>query len=222
MSQKSIICYASIIFGIIVVGISIMLIATSVHVIDTSQVGIVYYRASGRIDTSTLYIQGTHTTGPFTRFILFPVSSISEVITLDARTGDGMTFAMSVSFQYRISATIISVLSILNTWGEDGWNDAFYFTSMDNIRKVAATFDISQLVFNRTVVESSMRTSLNQAFANEQLILDNFQLLSLTFPPDFANAISSTQGVALGVLTAARQQAQTLEKLQGLIDKSVN
>ena len=67
-----------------------------------------------------------------------------------------------------------------------------------------------------------MRTSLNQAFANEQLILDNFQLLSLTFPPDFANAISSTQGVALGVLTAARQQAQTLEKLQGLIDKSVN
>lgn len=222
MCTKRQICWAAIIGGVgVVLPIILALIITSVHVLDTSQVGLAYYYASGKVATDRLYSQGTHSVGPFSRFIVFPVSTNSEVITLNARTGDGMSFALTVSFQYRISGTLDSILTLFSRWGEGGYTDAIYLVAMNSIRDAAATFDISQFVFNRTVVESGMNAALNMDLSSEQVILDNFQLLELKFPPTFTDAISNTQGASLQINNARSQQAQTLEQLQGLIEKSV-
>lgn len=205
----------------VITAMCIILISTSVHVLDTSQVGIAYYYASGKINTEKLYTQGTHAIGPFSYFIVYPISTSSELITLNARTGDGMSFTLTVGFQYRISASLDGVLTLFKKWGKEDYATAIYFIAMNSIRDSAATFDISQFVFNRTVVESGMRSYLNLALSTEQVILDSFQLLALKFPPTFADAISNTQGAALQINAALSQQAQTLEQLQGLIDKSV-
>lgn len=222
MTAKKKICWISIIVFVgIIVPLCLALIITSVHVLDTSQVGIAYYSATGKIDSTILYSQGTHSLGPFSRFIAYPTSIVSELITLNTRTGDGLAFALTVSFQYHISPDLNSILTLLTKWGEGNYNNAIYRIAMNSIRDSCANFNISQFVFNRTQVETAMNSNLNLALSNEQVVLDNFQLLTFTYPANFANAISSTQGIALQIKTALSQQAQTLEQLQGLMQKSV-
>jgi hypothetical protein len=64
-------CGCCVCIGVVacIVILSIVLIATSVHVLDTTQMGLLYIKTTGSLDESQLYRAGTKFTKPFSYFI---------------------------------------------------------------------------------------------------------------------------------------------------------
>ena len=67
--KKKCICCSLLIAGVGILILVIVLVATSVHVLDTTEMGLLYSKPTGSLDESTLYKAGTKFTKPFTYFI---------------------------------------------------------------------------------------------------------------------------------------------------------
>jgi hypothetical protein len=67
--KKKCCCTVCIFVSIAVVILAIVLIATSIHVLDTTEMGLLYIKTTGSLDETTLYKAGTKFTKPFSYFI---------------------------------------------------------------------------------------------------------------------------------------------------------
>ena len=69
MAEKKTCCFLiTCIIGLIIILI-IVLIATSMHVLETAEMGLLYLKTSQSIVETKLYTQGTQFTKPFSKFI---------------------------------------------------------------------------------------------------------------------------------------------------------
>ena len=67
--KKKVGCCACIVFVVGLIILAIVLIATAVHVLDTTEMGLLYVKTTGSLDETTLYKAGTRFTKPFSKFI---------------------------------------------------------------------------------------------------------------------------------------------------------
>ena len=67
--KKKCCCFATVVGVGLAVILAIVLIATSIHVLDTTEMGLLYLKATGSLDETSLYRAGTKFTKPFSYFI---------------------------------------------------------------------------------------------------------------------------------------------------------
>eukprot|EP01017_Pseudomicrothorax_dubius_P004494 TRINITY_DN10916_c0_g1_i7.p1 TRINITY_DN10916_c0_g1~~TRINITY_DN10916_c0_g1_i7.p1 ORF type:complete len:175 (-),score=23.91 TRINITY_DN10916_c0_g1_i7:264-788(-) len=77
-----------------------------------------------------------------------------------------------------------------------------------------STFDI---VTNRSLLESEMRSDLANALQNYSASVSNFQLLNIEFPDAFTSAISETQSSDIRSQTAALNNTKVQNDVNGQV-----
>lgn len=202
---------------ILVLALIITLIATSIKVLEATEIGVVYNYALAKLNRGQLYKQGTHATGPFTRMIAFPIDLQTVDIDLSARTKDGMAIVVNISYQYKINSGLDDVVGLLEKWGEGNYKLAFLRISREVLRDVVSEFNASSFTSDRAVVDETMKNRLNEEFSNEFANVDNFQFLNVNFPAAYNSMISQTQEEALRANEVLNDQKRIEEEMSGLI-----
>jgi len=114
---------------VLIIAISITLIATSIHGLSATDVGLDISDAFRDVNRGQLFKQGTHSLGPFHRFIEYPtdVQSVqfdaANANILNVRTKDGMALNITLSYQFRVIPSLTGILQMFDDWGEDSWRD---------------------------------------------------------------------------------------------------
>lgn len=219
--KKCILCTIGTIFCVLLVAISITLIATSIKGLSATTVGLDIAQATRSQNRQTLFKQGTHTLGPFHRFAEYP----TEVQTvqfngLNVRSKDGMGLTINVSYQFRIVSSLNGVLSLFDSWGEGSWKDPLQKIAKSTIRDSCSTFTVVSFVFNRSDVDTKLRADQTTAFTNNNVNLDNFQLLEVTFPTAYSEVITSTQEETIKITEAENAQATKVKEYDGQVAKA--
>lgn len=88
-----------------------------------------------------------------------------------------------------------------------------------NTRTAVSKFEVSEIVFDRSSVDTQLRIDLNAKLSEEGATVDNFQLLEIDFPAEYEKAISDTQNEQLKIDIAKNEQNKTIEELEGLKNK---
>lgn len=202
---------------IVALALIITMIATSIKVLEATEIGVVYNYSLAKLNEGKLYKQGTHATGPFTSMISYPVDLQTVDFDLQARTKDGMAIVVSVSYQYRIKNSLEDILGLLKKWGKNNHQIAFIRISQEKLRDVVSDFKASSFTSDRAIVDETMRKKLDDAFNTEFANVDNFQFLNVNFPTQYNNMISETQEVALKANQIANDQKRIEEEMNGLI-----
>ena len=204
---------------IIVLALIITLIATSIKVLEATEIGVVYNYSLASLNENRLYLQGTHATGPFTRMISFPIDLQTVDFDLNARTKDGMAIVVSISYQYKINNGLEDVLGLLKKWGEGNYKLAFLRISREVLRDVVSEFNANSFTSDRAVVDETMKNKLNDEFNKEFARIDNFQFLNVNFPSAYNDMISQTQEEALRANEVLNDQKRIEEEMNGLIER---
>ena len=202
---------------ILVLALIITLIATSIKVLEATEIGVVYNYALAKLNRGQLYKQGTHATGPFTRMIAFPIDLQTVDIDLSARTKDGMAIVVNISYQYKINNGLDDVVGLLEKWGEGNYKLAFLRISQEVLRDVVSEFNANSFTSDRAVVDETMKNRLDAEFGNEFATVDNFQFLNVNFPVAYNSMISETQEEALRANEVLNDQKRIEEEMNGLI-----
>ena len=138
---------------------------------------------------------------------------------MQCRTKDGMQIHINVSYQYKLVQELTSVVDLVKKWGEGNYKMGFTRISKNVLRTAVSTFDVSDIVFNRSQVDKTLRDELGNELTKEGVIVDNFQLLDIQFPAEYELAISDTQNEQLKIEIAKNEQNKTKELLEGLESK---
>lgn len=150
---------------------------------------------------------------------MFPTDLISESDNMQCRTKDGMQITISISYQYKLVQELTSVIDLLKKWGENNYKMGFTRISQNVLRTAVSTFEVSEIVFDRSTVDKKLRDDLDKELEKEGVTVDNFQLLDIKFPAEYELAISDTQNEQLKIEIAKNEQNKTKELLQGLENK---
>lgn len=198
----------------------IILVALSFSTLDATQMGLDYNSVAKTIDQSQLYGNGRHFLGVGHSFIVYPkeqrtISFPSDRFgILTARTSDGLSVDLEVSFQYRLKAELGNVIDLYYQWGQGGYEKAYAIIARNVLRDVASQFAAYDFFYNRTQVQSLMKRTLEIEIDKVHAVLMFLQLLDPRLPSKFNNKLQETEAMRQEIkkfenqLKNAMQQAQ--------------
>lgn len=195
MGKKLSVLYC-IIFIILI--IAIIFISLSVKTVETNYVAIAYNSLTQHIDENTLYKEGVKMIGPFHKIIQYPTTyttiSYNNTNQLTCRSNDGLSISIEASFQYKIDATLESILYIYKNYGKD-YERVYVYLSSEVIREVASKY-VSFEYYNSTEkIKEDMVIAINDTFKNYKSTVSSFQLAGFTVPKGFSDENERTQSV---------------------------
>ena len=126
-------------FALAAVAVAVILIAASFRTLDATTYGLAYDSLWCTIDRTTLYNNGLFFVGPTTVFLTFPKATRDVYDTLPARTRDGLTVVLELSFQYRLQQSADSLAELYMMFGLE-YESAFRREARDVLRNAASGF----------------------------------------------------------------------------------
>jgi len=194
------ICFA------IILLVSIILIAVSFSVLETTEVGLDFNGINQSIDDKKLYEEGRHFLGLGHEFLRFPRTvQVVEVDNLNARTKDGLSIYLDTSLQWRFELSAATIAKVYKLF-LDEYVLAYEKISKDIVRNAAAKFSAFEFFFSRGEIQSEMRLQLEQKLAPLGVQLSSFQLLNFDLPVEYTSAIQVTE--------EKRQRIEQVRELQ--------
>jgi regulator of protease activity HflC (stomatin/prohibitin superfamily) len=182
-----------------VIIIPITLIISSYDSLEPREIGLVYNHVSKSIDTENFYEGGRHFIGLFSSFIPFPGyyqtlefsdEPSSQNDPLIARTNDGVSIKLSLSFQYQIEKDYLNRLYDLTNVN---YNANYLNIARDTILQTVATYGAKQFWSNRQNISDTMKDNLDHALAAAYARCVGLQLLKVSIPNNLEEAIIETQ-----------------------------
>ena len=128
--------------------------------------------------------------------------SDQQFSSLTARTYDGLSVELELSYQYRLEAAAESLASLYRDFGLD-YEVAYIRESRDVLRTSASRFSAFEYFYNRSSVAAAMQQELTEALSRWHANVEAFQLLEYQLPSSFAIAIENTE--------VARQEVEQME-----------
>jgi regulator of protease activity HflC (stomatin/prohibitin superfamily) len=119
---------------------------------------------------------------------------------------------ISVGFYYRLRQSLDSALDLFFTYGDEEYELAYIRIARDVLRTVIARYTAFQLVYERTLIEPELSSSLAVALDGVHADVENFVLLDIVFPDSFAASITAAQEESLN-LEVAENEKQTIEQV---------
>lgn len=196
----------------IVIGIILLIMVPtfffgSTDKVDTTEVAFKRNKISGKVDFSRTYDTGFYWKGFFNKFIKFDTTlqtiEMKEGSILSARTKDGLSISLDVSFQYRIqpdNAQLIYMDYLLK------YEDTYLRVARDSIRDVCSVFNAIDFFNNRTYIGDVMfeqvSSDLNTLYADVGLL----QLRNVDLPDSFEKALENVEIARQEYEVALREQ----------------
>jgi hypothetical protein len=188
-----------IVYGITaVVVIVVALVVYSYDTLEPREIGILYNTIDKTID-STPYTGGAHFVGLFNSFIHFPggyesiefsTSHSAGNNPLSARTSDGVSLGLSLSFQYKL---IRAELPKLYEQSNVNYESTFINIARDTLLQTAAEYQAKQFWNSRQDITEDMQKSLNQSLSEAHAECVGLQMLSVSIPDNLESKIVDTQ-----------------------------
>ena len=162
-------------FALAAVAVAVILIAASFRTLDATTYGLAYDSLWCTIDRTTLYNNGLFFVGPTTVFLTFPKATRDVCDTLPARTRDGLTVGLELSFQYRLQQSADSLAELYMMFGLE-YESAFRREARDVLRNAASGFTAFECWRNRTALVVSMQAELDTALSRWYANVEAFQV----------------------------------------------
>lgn len=105
---------------------------------------------------------------------------------------------MEVSFQYQLSINLADLLQLFYDWGQN-YEAAFILIARNTLTDTMAQFQALQVFYDRTDIETQMRVDLTNKLGALNVTLASFQLLDITLPTLFNQALVDTENLNLNV-----------------------
>jgi len=161
--------------GFALAAVAVILIAASFRTLDATTYGLAYDSLWCTIDRTTLYNNGLFFVGPTTVFLTFPKATRDVYDTLPARTRDGLTIGLELSFQYRLQQSADSLAELYMMFGLE-YESAFRREARDVLRNAASGFTAFECWRNRTALVVSMQAELDTALSRWYANVEAFQV----------------------------------------------
>jgi hypothetical protein len=181
-----------------VIGLIFLFIIYSYGSLEPREIGILYNSFDKTID-KTPYTGGAHFIGLFNNFIHFPgglqtieysSSPSSSNKPLSARTSDGVTIGLSLSFQYQLIPKELGELYMQS--GTD-YEKTFKNIARDVLLQVASSYQAKQFWTDREIISSSMLGNMTQGLSAAHAICKSLQMLTVTIPDNLEKKIVDVQ-----------------------------
>lgn len=204
--------------------LTIALPIASLESLEPTEVGLDYNTVTITVDQTQLYTAGRHFIGVSHNFIKFPVYYKSlNFSNIECRTSDGLDILIDVSFQYQLYNSLNSIVELYNLFPGEApdYESGYLKIATESFRVSTAKFAAFDFVNNRANVEMQIKSDLIVSLDVYKALVENFQLIDISYPTDFQSIISDIQAAQLAITTAQYNQ-QTLENtLDGLKNRSV-
>ena len=162
-------------FALAAVAVAVILIAASFRTLDATTYGLAYDSLWCTSDRTTLATNGLCFVGPTTVFLTFPKATRDVYDTLPARTRDGLTVGLELSFQYRLQQSADSLAELYMMFGLE-YESAFRREARDVLRNAASGFTAFECWRNRTALVVSMQAELDTALSRWYANVEAFQV----------------------------------------------
>ena len=171
----------------------------STSTIEPIEYGLKFNTISKTYDDTEVYTGGWHVIGPFNNFLIFPatVTNIefasfkgSKTLPLQARTSEGLTVTLQISFQYKLIKDDVGQLykSFSNKYEEN-----FVRIARGAIVEESAKFKSSQYWEERKLIGSRFQQAIDSRLMNAHARCTGFQLLSIDLPDTREQALINSQ-----------------------------
>eukprot|EP00500_Bicosoecida_sp_ms1_P014128 CAMPEP_0203821270 /NCGR_PEP_ID=MMETSP0115-20131106/42651_1 /ASSEMBLY_ACC=CAM_ASM_000227 /TAXON_ID=33651 /ORGANISM="Bicosoecid sp, Strain ms1" /LENGTH=312 /DNA_ID=CAMNT_0050730291 /DNA_START=47 /DNA_END=985 /DNA_ORIENTATION=- len=213
---------------------SVTMFAVSWGSLEPPEMGVEYNANTLEINDERLFENGRHFLGLGHSFIVYPKTlqtvkfSVETGNPIVARTKDGLTATLDVSFNYRLIATIAEMSALYLDFGEMEEVEIAYDRIARNwVRVVAARYTALQFFDIREEIQSDMQGTLDEQLRLAHGTVDNLQFLQMRLPPavedrqteqntakeeavQAANDLEVALIDAASQVNAARRQAQVI------------
>lgn len=205
MSVKKIITVS--VVSVLVVIVSIVLLATSIHKVETNHIGVFYDKVTREI--GPVHTQGLYNYHPFSRVVTF--SAVYEPIDIHVGcvTSDGLNVTLSTSFQYVPEpAAIVSIMK--------RFQDASHFLAIVTIAATSAVhqtcseFQISDYQNSRPIIQSRLSDNLGVFLKSVNASALAAQLTNVAVPTVWNEAVFAKQRSESDISLANNQRSQIL------------
>lgn len=179
---------------------AVILIAISVATLEATEMGLDYSSVTKSINDQQLYSNGRYFLGVGHSFIMYPkdqqsISFPSEKYgSLTARTMDGLSVDLEVSFQYRLRPNLADVVKLYFEWGK-AYDQAYSMLARNVLRDVASRWTAYSFFYNRTDIQTDMQIELTNAIEEVYAVLELLQLLEIKLPKSFESALQETETI---------------------------
>mmetsp|Transcript_45910 Transcript_45910/g.52965 ORF Transcript_45910/g.52965 Transcript_45910/m.52965 type:complete len:318 (+) Transcript_45910:82-1035(+) len=203
----------------------LILVLCSYDSLEPTEVGLEYNPNSKNLNTDELYKNGRHNLGIGHYFIKFPTElqqiKFQGKTVLQSRTKDGLSVHMTISFQYKLKTTLTDLVALFYDWGDGGYDLAYRRIARAVLRDTAAEYEAYALFYERTQVSDDMISDLSEVLDQIHATVENFQLLDISLPSEFENAIRDTENENINIETLRFQRENVKTEMKGLKDKAV-
>lgn len=137
----------------------------------------------------------------------------ADLPAIVARTKDGLSIVLEISFQYRIQRD--KIYEIYMTYGED-YKTQILRVSIDSISDTATLFSALSFFTDKVVVSKHMQENLDKALDHTVFVnVKFFQLRSIDLPDKYELAIQETEVTKQDIYKALaeRQRRLTVQKM---------
>ena len=187
----------SIVF-IIVLLVTIIILLVSLDSLEPLEYGITYNIFTKTIGT-VVYSSGRYMIGPFQHFIAYPANLITVEFSngsgatstpLQSRTGEGLSLALHVSFQYKI---IKDKIPDLYNLANINYQSTIIRMSRDVIMKVGGMYNAESYWKEREKISNYMHEILTKELKGAYVSCEGLQLLRIDLPKNYEDSIVATQ-----------------------------
>jgi hypothetical protein len=194
--QKVAICGCCAVLAVIGV---IVFASFAFETIAPIEYGIIYNNLSKRIDGSKVYEGGWHYTGITSSFLKFPATiqnveftsyKGAESAPLEARTQEGLTITMDLSFQYKLVKDKVG--DLYNNF-TDKYEDSFIRIARGALIEESAKHNSAEYWENRKVIGQQMKNIINERLETAHATCESIQILSVELPEKREAAIIKSQ-----------------------------
>jgi len=206
----------AVITGIILIAVSFAVVEPTYQafVFNTGQMK--YEFKDGSSESGELYSEGRYYLGLGKQFVTFPKTfqtidfkESTEGNNIAIRSRDGLVITIEIAFQYSLTTNGKDLLALWMRWKGD-YEIAFGKIARNVIRDVASKYDAFEFFFNRSIIITDITAQMADTFLELGANINNFQLLDLTLPVDFNNAIQQTEVTRTKISEATVQQQKVL------------
>lgn len=189
------------------IALVITLIATSVHKVQTHEIGI-FYDTYGKV-LGPVHTQGLYSWRPFSTVVVFSAVYTPVDIGVACVTHDGLVVKLHASFQY--VAKPESILSIARTFkDEDTYFENIKSSATSAIHQTCSEFSISDYQNSRPIIQTRMSTNLETFLGKLNASSLAAQLTNVVVPTDWNQAVFNQQQAFQDINLAHNQRNQLL------------
>jgi regulator of protease activity HflC (stomatin/prohibitin superfamily) len=187
--------------------VSCFLLGFSFDTLDPTTMALMMNRNTYNLDCSRLYgvtrgEKGRFFTGLGVGFYetRFPTTAVTlkfhrtpdaDSPIIDAKTNDGVTANVGMSFQYRLLRTPEDVCALYRAYGKE-WNSFYTVYARARARDAISLFNVADLWTRRADVADAVGAAVRDELATRWAEVVGFQLLTLEIPSELQDEIANT------------------------------